>query len=62
MLKRFPDYGRRPEAPPFLDTLRQLLLGRIHAGQLRAGDRLPGVREVAMEEIVLNHQGLEIQD
>ena len=48
MLKRFPDYGReRPGTPPFSETLRCLIVGRIHAGLLKPGDRLPSIRDVA---------------
>ena len=49
MLKRFPAYGRPRDAapPPFPDSLRYLIVGRIHAGLLEPGARLPSIRELA---------------
>lgn len=48
MLKRFPAYGRpRHETPPLSESLRYLIVGRMHAGLLQPGERLPSIRELA---------------
>jgi DNA-binding transcriptional regulator YhcF (GntR family) len=62
MFKRFPDDWRRKRkrqegAGDFQRRLRYRIVGLLHAGRLRPGDRLPSIRELA-DESELDHRAV----
>jgi GntR family transcriptional regulator len=59
MMKRFPEgwQARQPPISPneVAERLRCVIVGRLHAGMIAPGDRLPSIREVA-DQLRIDHR------